>query len=171
MAALRELLETAQHYWEIESRLRKSAGIGFSPGETATIEEFILLLRRRTITANPYPVRPLGISSPAVTLATIFQYRSSRKFHRWHFWLDVGSRLWLKGGAASLLGAPLFLRHRLGQVWTVEDEYLLQEGRLSKILGDLLSRVGEKVYLCHSQLAVNGQEQLGRLLSLVYACI
>nr|WP_225225559.1 recombinase family protein [Komarekiella delphini-convector] len=169
LAALRELLETAQHYWEIDTRLRQ-----IDPIETAshaTINEFIQLLRRGTITANPYPVRPIGTAKKAVTLATIFQYRSSRRFHRWHFWLDAGSPLWAKGGAATLFGAPFFLQERLGEPWTAEDEKFAEEQRLRRILVDLLSRVSEKIYLCHSDLAVNGQEQLGPLLPLVNACV
>ncbi|WP_298914550.1 recombinase family protein [uncultured Nostoc sp.] len=169
LAALRELLETAQHYWEIDTRLRQIA-----PDETTpytTIIQFIQLLRRGTITANPYPVRPIGGTRRAVTLATIFQYRSSRRSHRWHFWLDAGSPLWAKGGAATLFGAPFFLRDRLGEPWTAEDEKLAEEQRLRRILTDLLSRVSERVYLCHSDLAVNGQEQLGPLLPLVNACV
>jgi hypothetical protein len=30
--------------------------------------------------------------------------------------------------------------------------------------------VSDKLYLCHSDLAVNGQEQIGPLLPLVHAC-
>ena len=110
LAALRELLETAQHYWEIDTRLRQIAPVETTPH--TTIIEFIQLLRRGTITANAYPVRPIGGARKAVTLATIFQYRSSRRSHRWHFWLDAGSPLWAKGGAATLFGAPFFLRDR-----------------------------------------------------------
>ncbi|MBN3923008.1 recombinase family protein [Nostoc sp. NMS4] len=169
LAALRELLETAQHYWEIDTRLRQIAPVETTP--QTTIIEFIQLLRRGTITANPYPVRPIGGARKAVTLATIFQYRSSRRSHQWHFWLDAGSPLWAKGGAATLFGAPFFLRDRLGEPWTAEDEKLAEEQRLRRILTDLLSRVSERVYLCHSDLAVNGQEQLGPLLPLVNACV
>jgi hypothetical protein len=169
LAALRELLETAQHYWEIDTRLRQIAPDKTTP--QTTISEFIQLLQRGTITANPYPVRPIGGARKAVTLATIFQYRSSRRSHRWHFWLDAGSPLWAKGGAATLFGAPFFLRDRLGEPWTAEDEKLAEEQRLRRILTDLLSRVSERVYLCHSDLAVNGQEQLGPLLPLVTACV
>ncbi|MCC5659545.1 recombinase family protein [Nostoc sp. XA010] len=169
LAALRELLETAQHYWEIDTRLRQIAPVETTPH--TTIIEFIQLLRRGTITANPYPVRSIGGVRKAVTLATIFQYRSSRRSHRWHFWLDAGSPLWAKGGAATLFGAPFFLRDRLGEPWTAEDEKLAEEQRLRKILTDLLSRVSKRVYLCHSDLAVNGQEQLGPLLPLVNACV
>ncbi|MEA5604064.1 recombinase family protein [Nostoc sp. UHCC 0252] len=169
LAALRELLETAQHYWEIDTRLRQIAPVETTPH--TTIIEFIQLLRRGTITANPYPVRPIGGARKAVTLATIFQYRSSRRSHRWHFWLDAGSPLWAKGGAATLFGAPFFLQDRLGEPWTAEDEKLAEEQRLQRILTDLLSRVSERVYLCHSDLAVNGQEQIGPLLPLVNACV
>jgi hypothetical protein len=175
IAALRELLETAQHYWEIDTRLKqtnsKLSSSSLNSELSDTITEFIQLLRRGTITANPYPVRPIGGARKAVTLATIFQYRSSRRFHRWQFWLDAGSPLWAKGGAATLFGAPFFLRERLGEPWTAEDETLADEQRLRRILADLLSRVSQRVYLCHSELAVNGQEQLGPLLPLVNACI
>lgn len=169
LAALRELLETAQHYWEVDTRLRQIDQIDAPPH--TTIAQFIQLLRRGTITANPYPVRPIGPASRAVTLATIFQYRSSRRFHRWQFWLDAGSPLWLSGGAATLFGATLFLQDRFGQPWTTEDTINADQERLRRILRDLLGRVGERVYLCHSDLAVNGQEQLGPLLPLVNASV
>ncbi|MDJ0677871.1 MAG: recombinase family protein [Calothrix sp. MO_167.B42] len=169
LAALRELLETAQHYWEIDTRLRQNQAFTHTENRDkhATIAEFIKLLRRGTITANPYPVRPLGPRSNAVTLATIFQYRSSRQSHPWHFWLDIGSPLWAKGGAATLFGATYFLLDRLGEPWTAEDEQWSETQRLQRILADLLARVSTRVYLCHSELAVNGQEQLGPLLPLV----
>ncbi|MBD2344477.1 recombinase family protein [Anabaena subtropica] len=180
LAALRELLETAQHYWEIDTRLRQNRGREQGVGEefltqpsivNDSIAEFIQLLRRGTITANPYPLRPIGSIKKAVTLATIFQYRSSRRFHHWHFWLDAGSPLWAKGGAATLFGAPFFLQDRLGQPWTAEDEKLAEQTRLQRILTDLLSRVSKKIYLCHSDLTVNGQEQLGPMLPLVHASL
>ena len=174
LAALRELLETAQHYWEVDTRLKQTNTLLLSLHTpetlTITITEFIQLLRRGTIAANPYPIRPIGSSRKAVTLATIFQYRASRKHHRWHFWLDIGSPLWAKGGAATLFGATLFLRDRLGQPWTAADEQLAEEQRLQRIVADLLARVSDKLYLCHSDLAINGQEQIGPLLPLVHSC-
>lgn len=167
LAALRELLETAQHYWEVDTRFRQTEAID-TPAHVA-IAQFIQLLQSGTITANSYPVRPIGPMSRAVTLATIFQYRSSRKCHRWQFWLDAGSPLWLSGGAATLFSAPLFLHDRYGRGWTAEDTINADWQRLQRILQDLLSRVEERVYLCHSDLAVNGQEQDGPLLALINA--
>ncbi|NES99075.1 MAG: recombinase family protein [Sphaerospermopsis sp. SIO1G1] len=166
LSSLRELLETAQHYWEISTRLN----IKKNTSETSTISKFIQLLRLGTITANPYPIHHHGHTRKAVTLATIFQYRASHRNHKWHFWLDAGSPLWAKGGAASLFSANLFLRDRLGKPWTVEDEKKAEMQRLERIIVDLLSRVSEKVYLCHSELAVNGQEQIGPLSPLISAC-
>ena len=182
LATLRQLLETAQHYWEIDTRLNQYA---FSKNlvddrgreglekqdKTQTIAEFITLLRQGTVTASPYPIRPIGPLANAVTLATIFQYRSLRHSHRWHFWLDAGSPLWVKGGAATLYGSMFFLQDRFAQPWSAEDETLAEDERLQRIIDDLLARVSDKIYLCHSELAVNGQEQLGSLLPLVNACV
>ncbi len=171
LSALRELMETAQHYSEVYARMqaieRRRNPTDAEGSSFQAVEQFIKLLRRGTVTANPYPVRPIGPEARAVTLANIFQYRSSRRSHRWHFWLDVGSPLWLSGGSATLFGAPLFLKEWSGRPWTPEDAHLADEQRLRRILLDLLSRASDRLYLCHSDLAVNGQEQTGPLLSLV----
>jgi hypothetical protein len=198
IAALRELMETAQHYWEVDGRLRQEFKAGrlkveqtdqssilqlSNPQSTplaakadtpahTTIAQFIQMLRRGTVTANPHPVRRLPTAaSNAVTLATIFQYRASRRSHRWQFWLDAGSPLWLSGGAATLFGANLFLKEWSGRPWTEEDKVNADNERLQRILRDLLGRAGERVYLCHSDLAVNGTDQAGPLLTLVHACV
>ncbi len=170
LSALRELLETAQHYSEVDGRMRSQSELGDTPSHT-TVGRFIQMLRRGTVTANPYPVRAIGFASNAVTLATIFQYRSSRRFHKWQFWLDAGSQLWLSGGVAALFGAPLYLQDRVGRLWTEEDALMADEERLRRILRDLLGRAGEKIYLCHSEMATNGQEQAGPLLALINAAI
>jgi hypothetical protein len=168
LAALRKLMETATHYWQIDGRMQR---LEVNPGgESETIARFIQLLRQGTVTANPFPVRPDGLAAPTVTLANIFQYRSSRRAHKWHFWLDAGSPLWLSGGAATLFGAPLFLRSQLGRPWQTEDETEAGEQRLRRILLDLLSRCSV-LYLCHSELAVSGQEQTGPLLPLIHSSV
>lgn len=166
-SALRELMETAQHYWQIERRWRQH-----EPREDSSrmaIAEFIKLLRRGTITANPRPLNQFGGAPPVVTLANIFQYRSLRSYHRWQFWLDAGSSLWEKGGAAMLSAAPLFLREWSGRSFTPEEQLEMDQARLRRILRDLLGRVGEKVFLCHSDLGVTGTEQAGPLLPLIHS--
>ncbi|MEG5136950.1 MULTISPECIES: recombinase family protein [unclassified Microcoleus] len=168
LAALRELMETAAHYWEIHGRMQRLEPT--NGGDSETIARFIQLLRQGTVTANPFPVRSEGPEAQAVTLANIFQYRSSRRAHKWHFWLDAGSPLWLSGGAATLFGAPLFVRSQLGRPWETEDETVANQQRLRRILVDLLSRCS-MLYLCHSELAVNGQEQTGPLLPLINSSV
>ncbi len=198
LTALRELMETSQHYWEVDSRLRQADAIigshtdkpadrsadGAAPEKSTSVGNFIQLLRSGTITADPYPVRSLR-PRPAVTLATLYQYRANRCVHPWQFWLDAGSALWLTGGS-TLFGAPLFWRSHLGQRWTAADAMQFDQQRLGRQLGDLLYRVDvpsgtgavatdqassvtRRIVLCHSDLAITGQEQNGPLLSLVNA--
>ncbi|MEL4895756.1 recombinase family protein [Crocosphaera sp. Alani8] len=165
LSALRELTETVQHFWEIDRRLRQYDANPKLP--KTTLIEFIQLLRRGTITANPRPPYYLGKKPAYVTLATIFQYRSLKSSHRWHFWLDISSNLWEKGGASILFCAPLFLREWSGGSLTADDEFEADKARLKRILNDLLGRVEDKVILCHSDLSVKGTEQTGPLLTLV----
>jgi hypothetical protein len=174
LSALRELLETAQHFWEVEGRLRQQQRLGTPPpdgpfglqGHLASPEaRFLQLLRQGTVSANPFPVKPVD-SQRGVILSTVFQYRSQRLAHRWQFWLDAGSARWLTGSDA-LFGYPLFLRQWHGRPWTVEEMETAHEARLERILRDLLGRTTERVVLCHSDLAVTGQEQTGPLLDWV----
>ncbi|MEO1519523.1 MAG: recombinase family protein [Cyanobacteria bacterium J06633_2] len=166
LSALRELMETAQHYWDVDTRLQQVKGHETPVAES--VAAFIQLLRDGTITADPYPVKPFGTEQEAVTLATLFQYRATRKIHRWHFWLDAGSALWLSGGA-PLFSSHLFLRHRRAQRWTAVEELQANQDRLRRNLINLLGHATERIYLCHSDLATTGQEQDGPMMSLVTA--
>lgn len=167
LAVLRELMETAQHYWQVQERLRQT------PTQFSTIPEtvghFIQMLRQGTLTANPFPVNLNGQPRRAVTIATTFQYRMARPRHRWQFWLDAGSALWHGGGAVVLWGAPLCLQQWSGEPLTIADQMHNDQAQLQRLLLDLLSRVTEQVVLCHSHLSVSGQEQMGPLLPLVHA--
>jgi hypothetical protein len=155
IANLQELIETAQHYWEVGYRL------GWQDREI--MERFMILIQQGTITANPYAPHA---QTDSITLATIYQYRMVRSQHRWQFWLDASSPLWKQGGAADLFGAPLFLHSWAGEAWTIQDESEAERRRLSRLLQDLLDRATERVYLCYSELSTNGQLQAGPLLPL-----
>ncbi|MCC0175606.1 recombinase family protein [Waterburya agarophytonicola K14] len=167
LAVLRELMETAQHFWEVDRRIRQNEPSFQS--QAATVAQFIQLLRRGTITANPRPLPQLIPQQSAVTLATVFQYRSLRTSHSLQFWLDASSPLWSQGGAATLFAAPLFLKQWTGKTWMPEDESEMDNQRLQRILKDTMARAETKIFLCHSDLGVNGTEQAGVLLPLVHA--
>lgn len=168
LAALREFMETAQHYWEVEDRLQRVQRVSGlpQPDQPTAVHRFIQLLRQGTVAANPFPVKPFDPARQGVTISTVFQYRLQRLCHRWHFWLDAGSPRWLTG-TDELFGFPLFLQGWSGKPWTAVEVETLHSERLERILRDLLGRVTERVYLCHSDLAVSGQEQTGPLLTLV----
>ncbi|MEM9265786.1 MAG: hypothetical protein AAGA46_09710 [Cyanobacteria bacterium P01_F01_bin.13] len=167
LSALRELMETAQYFWEVEQRLALYRGM---PGEDSLsdVGRFIQLLQRGTVSANPYPARSLDGERRGVTLATVFQYRAQRLTHRWQFWLDAGSPRWLTG-RDELFGAEIFLSDWPERPVTAADTETMHEARLERILRDLLGRTTERLYLCHSELALNGQDQMGPLLGLVSA--
>jgi hypothetical protein len=168
LSALRELMETTQHYWAVEDRLRQVEPRLGSPDSRSlktSLERFILLLRQGTVTANPYPVDP----GRAVIIATVYQYRLQRLRHRWHLWIDAGSPLWLADTKNLLFGYPLFLGSYQGRPWSTADLDEIHRDRPERILRDLLGRVSDRVVLCHSELAVSGQEQAGPLLTLVVA--
>lgn len=155
-ATLQSLIESAQYYWQLGYRLDQE--------DPLILENFIQLIRQGTVTANPYSP---NLPPDNVVLATIFQYRMARLSHRWQFWLDASSDLWLQGGAASLFGAPLFLKGWNGEKWTTENQHEADMQRLQKLLRDLLDRTGDRLYLCHSELSTNGQIQNGILLPLI----
>ncbi|TYQ27939.1 hypothetical protein [Pseudanabaena sp. UWO310] len=155
-ATLQELIETAQYYWQLGYRLDLE--------DAVILEKFIQLIRQGTVTANPYAP---DLPQNSIVLATIFQYRMARLSHRWQFWLDASSDLWLQGGAASLYGAPLFLKNWTGEVWTIEHQRSADQQRLQRLIRDLLDRTSDRLYLCHSELSTNGQIQNGVLSPLI----
>ncbi|MBU6228400.1 MAG: hypothetical protein KGQ93_01730 [Cyanobacteria bacterium REEB459] len=169
LTALRELMETAQHYWLVENRLRQRPWpqLGVD-GHQTEVERFIHLLNQGTVTANPFPADPVNGAYQGITIATVFQYRLQRLRHRWQFWLDAGSARWLTG-TDNLFGFQLFLDSYGGEPWRTDQVEALHRDRLERILRDLLGRTTERVILCHSDLAVTGEEQLGPLLPLVVA--
>ncbi len=195
LAALRELMEAAQHFWQVEQRLGQIQGIQVPEAQahepspfasesphapsspeatpetvqphqaTSAVARFIQLLRSGAISANPYPAKPLESQPNAVTLATIFQYRISRPQHRWLFWLDASSSLWITTGT-GLFGAGVFLKSAPPRQ-TSADALRLAEARLEQSLRNLLGRATERIYLGASELSTAGQPQMGPMLPLV----
>ena len=158
-ATLQKLIETAQHHWQLGQRLGDQ--------EPVILEKFIQLIRQGIATADPYAP---NLPDDGIVLATIFQYRSARRSHRWQFWLDASSELWLQGGAAALFAAPIFLKGWHGEQWTMTDQQNTDMQRLQRLIADLLDRAGDRLYLCHSEFSTNGQTQNGILLPLIEVC-
>ncbi|MBL1209075.1 recombinase family protein [Geminocystis sp. GBBB08] len=162
LATLREFRETAQHFWEIQQRLKNHQ-------INDILRQLIHLLRKGTISANPLPmaiIPPLTAVEPkAVAMASVYQYRSLRTYHRWQFWLDVGSNYWSQSG--ELLASPIFLKSWKPNSNAIGEELESENERIIRIIQDLLARVTEKIFFCYSELDVKGNEQIGKLSALV----
>lgn len=168
LSALRELKETAKHYWDAENRIRSTQN--FKDGWIKSIERFILLLKRGTITANPYPVsRFISPSENYITLSNIYQYRSIRTSHKWQFWLDSSSAYWEEAGASRLFAWNIFQKNWDGQPLIFQDQLLETKEHVTRLVKDLLSRSTEKVFLCYSDFDINGRQQIGIFSNLLSA--
>ena len=167
LATLRELMETAQYFWEVEDRLKLLGGVPDADG-MSDVGRFIQLIQKGTVSANPYPVKPIATERQGVTIATIYQYRTQRLTHRWQFWLDAGSPLWGMS-SGELFGAPIFLQGWPGRPISLAETEAANEAELGRSLRDLLGRTEARIFLCHSELALTGQEQMGPLIALVGA--
>lgn len=166
MATLRELTETVQHFFKCGDRLEKHCAQPQTTPEK--LGELIQLITEETITANPQPPTTFNPqSSQTITLATIFQYRAARLHHHHQFWLDAGSQLWEKGGAATLFAYGVFQKSWDGEPWSMATEAQQNRQRIQQIVQDLFARTDQQLYLCHSDLGINGAEQLGPLYTLI----
>ena len=169
---LRGFTETVAHFWQVQQKLGNH-------NIQDILTQLINLLIKGTITANPLPVvdrlfasdnsteNNLTIipESDCVTIANIYQYRTNHLQHRWHFWLDVGSNFWSQ--SSHLFASELFLQEWETNTSIVEKQTELDNQLLPRIVYDLLARVNNKVFLCHSNLTTNGSEQTGKLLPLL----
>ncbi|MBF2056062.1 MAG: recombinase family protein [Cyanobacterium sp. T60_A2020_053] len=163
-ASLKKLRETARAFFVVQQKLKEYD----FPHKTDddSMQDWIVFMRKGTVTTNPYP-RDYFISRTkerGVILATIYQYRVANLSHRWQFWFDAGSKLWEKGGATELWGYQLFLRGCHGKPLITQDNP--ENVRLSGVIHDLLAHTTDKLFLCHSDLDVGGNEQGGALFPL-----
>lgn len=81
------------------------------------------------------------------------------------FWLDPGSNGWSQRLAQPLTQPYVLSRQwEAGRIWMDTDEVQAETEALARLVGGLLSRCREKVYLAISDLGESGMEQRGSLL-------
>ncbi len=81
------------------------------------------------------------------------------------FWLDPGSTGWVQRLSQPLTQPYVLSRQwEQGRVWTDTDEVATETESLGRLVGGLLSRCREKIYLAFSDLGESGMEQRGALL-------
>ncbi len=159
LAAYRSLSEAVQRYAAVAQRLGK---------DTELATNFYQLLAKGTVTTA---AQTRDLTLGGVTLSSIYQYRSHHLRHRLHYWLDVGSHLWNTAyssfGGFQIKNPYIFLAAWQPQPWSAEATQALLNDQLQRSLRDLLQRCQERLVLCHSDLALNGSEAQGPLLSLL----
>jgi len=143
------IAETAQHYWEVDARLRQSEAI--DPPRSTTIAQFI-----PCCIVAPSP-RTLTLSVPSVQPVELLPWQQSSNTLR----SSVPSVAILAGCRFTAL-AQWWCRHAIrclvvstgqfGRPWTAEDAINADQQRLQRILRDCWG-AWETVYLCHSDLA------------------
>jgi superfamily I DNA/RNA helicase len=81
------------------------------------------------------------------------------------FWLDPGSGGWSQRLSQPLTHPYVLSRHwEAGRIWTDADEVNAETESLARLVGGLLSRCREKIFLALADLGEAGYEQRGTLL-------
>ncbi|MHB1385255.1 MAG: hypothetical protein ACYCYC_13125, partial [Bellilinea sp.] len=91
---------------------------------------------------------------------------------RYQFWLDIGSLGWWER-----LYQPLTHPHVLSRrwvpdrLWTDADDFAANQETLQRLVGGLISRCGEHIYLCAARINERGSEEKGPLLQAVQSIL
>ncbi|MBL8049912.1 MAG: hypothetical protein JNM46_01705 [Anaerolineales bacterium] len=101
----------------------------------------------------------------AVLVAPAYSFLMMNKPASIQFWLEPGSSGWVQRLSQPLTHPYILSRHwESGRLWTDADEVESETQNLARLIGGLLSRCREKVYLTISDLGESGIEQRGALL-------
>jgi hypothetical protein len=101
----------------------------------------------------------------AVLVAPAYSFLMMNRPVTIQFWLEPGSSGWNQRPSQPLTHPYILSRHWIdGKLWTDADEVEAEKITLARLVGGLLSRCREKVYLAISDLGESGSEQRGSLL-------
>lgn len=101
----------------------------------------------------------------AVLIAPAYSFLMMNRPASIQFWLEPGASGWSQRPAQPLTHPYVLSRGwQEGRVWTDADEVEAEMQTLARLVGGLLSRCREKIYLAISDLGESGVEQRGLLL-------
>lgn len=101
----------------------------------------------------------------AVLIAPAYSFLMMNRPASIQFWLEPGASGWSQRPAQPLTHPYVLSRGwQEGRVWTDADEVEAEIQTLARLVGGLLSRCREKIYLAISDLGESGIEQRGLLL-------
>lgn len=101
----------------------------------------------------------------AVLVAPAYTFLMMNRPAAIQFWLDPGSTGWSQRVSQPLTQPFVLSRHwEAGRLWVDSDEVNAETETLARLVGGLLTRCREKIYLAISDLGESGFEQRGTLL-------
>lgn len=101
----------------------------------------------------------------AVLVAPAYSFLMMNRPASIQFWLEPGSSGWSQRPSQPLTHPYVLSRHWAeGKQWMDSDEVEAETHTLARVVGGLLSRCREKIYLAISDLGESGIEQRGALL-------
>ncbi|MFN3490589.1 MAG: hypothetical protein ACK40V_00045 [Anaerolineales bacterium] len=101
----------------------------------------------------------------AVLIAPAYSFLMMNRPASIQFWLEPGSSGWSQRPSQPLTHPYVLSRHwQNGKLWTDADEVEAETQTLARLVGGLLARCKQKIYLAISDLGESGSEQRGLLL-------
>ncbi|MFN8433101.1 MAG: hypothetical protein U0V18_03730, partial [Anaerolineales bacterium] len=128
--------------------------------------EYITMLQDGVIAAQ-YLESWRSEDKEAVLVAPAYTFLMMNRPAAFQFWLDPGSDGWSQRVSQPLTHPYVLSRYwdsSSGRVWLDSDEVEMEIETLSRLVGGLLARCREKVFLALSDLGAAGFEQRGALL-------
>ncbi|MBI2331490.1 MAG: ATP-dependent helicase [Chloroflexi bacterium] len=128
--------------------------------------EYITMLQDGVIAAQ-YLESWRSEDKDAVLVAPAYTFLMMNRPATFQFWLDPGSDGWSQRVSQPLTHPYILSRYwdsSSGRVWLDSDEVEMEIETLSRLVGGLLARCREKIFLALSDLGAAGFEQRGTLL-------
>lgn len=129
-------------------------------------KEYLAMLEDGVIAAQ-YLESWRSENKDAVLIAPAYTFLMMNRPATIQFWIDPGSEGWSQR-VSQPLTQPFVLSHHWeatpGRVWLDSDEVQVEIETLARLVGGLLARCREKIYLALSDLGESGFEQRGALL-------
>ena len=126
---------------------------------------FIDLVQKGTLAADMLHRPKVERDRVILTTALNFVLNPNIAAVDYQFWVDIGSRYWMRGIAKELTN-PWVLSRRWskGMVWDDGLDQKIRVERLARLIRGLLCKCEKGIYIAHSQLSSQGFEQDGILL-------
>ena len=129
--------------------------------------EYIFMLEEGVLAAQ-YLESWRSEDKDAVLVAPAYSFLMMNRPAAIQFWLDPGSTGWSQRVSQPLTQPFVLSRHwEPGRIWMDSDEVEMETETLARLIGGLLARCREKIYLAISDLGESGFEQRGTLLRAV----